>query len=377
MPIPITVIGRLLTTPILLFAVSYFAWKTYQRRSQGDQSMRVSVIIVCLFLMMADITATPPYSTWGLRATFEFAILQALVFAYFSFDQLLNSKGYRPVWRSRLCWGAVLASGLLAFINYFQQDNLGSFGDGEFFRPTLLFYTSYMLNYAVMSYVLICILRLYVENLRQYIEFTYFIRRLICMVGILILAICCSVLMETNLALSIFYGDTYRATLNQIYYAGWALSLLTLCFGLITPQAVFQRLFGPLERFSAERQRESWLSYLHERMMSITPHVQLQNEQLRPYRRLIEIGDARQVMWSHIPHHKDQVQPREEAECIFDLLRSQTVLVEPAALPTPAPSQANIVKYYVAIAKHLRKLEAGQATRQPRTVLPPPSRKVL
>src|SRR5687768_11110344 len=173
---PITVIGRLLTVPILFFAVSYFAWKTFQRRHQGDQSIRVSAVTICLFLLLADITATPPYSTWGLRATFEFAILQAMVFAYFSFDQLLNSKGYRPVWRSRLCWGAALASAVLAFLNYSQRDNLGSFGDGEFFRPTVLFYTSYMLNYAVMSYLLARILGLYLQNLRQYIEFTYFVR---------------------------------------------------------------------------------------------------------------------------------------------------------------------------------------------------------
>lgn len=321
--------------------------------------MRVSVIMVCLFFLVAIVFATPPYSTWGMRAAYEFALPQAIVFAYFGFDQLLNNTGYRPVWRSRLFWGTLLVSGILTLINYFQQDNLGSFGDGEFFRPTVLFYTSYCLNYALLTYLMIRILRLCLENLRHYIEFAYFVRRLICTLGIVILTVCCGLLMEANLILSIFFGTTYRGVLNPIYYTGWASALIVLTIGLATPQAIFKRLIAPLENLAVMRQqqREAQLSYLHARLMTITPHVELQNELLRPYRRTIEIGDARQVIWSHAESARQHVKARDEAEYIFDLLRNKIVLVEPADQIPPAPSRADITEYYVEVARHLQKLE--------------------
>lgn len=218
-----------------------------------------------------------------------------------------------------------------------------------------LYYGSYLANYGLYAYLLVHINLLYWRSLQRYTNLAYMIRRLVCMLGFI--AITCGIVLDL-----IQYLPVPIATLNVLLEPGSAIALsigfILVAIGFVLPQTWLIQAIGPLEQYVVYRQQRQYdqIRYLHQKMVQIVPGVHLQNEHLRDVRMLIEISDARQIIWSLVPH-EGLITPAEEAEQLFKLIRSQTIIDVPGEYIPQPTQQRNIVKHNIAVTKHLRRLE--------------------
>lgn len=93
-------------------------------------------------------------------------------------------------------------------------------------------------------------------------------------------------------------------------------------------------------------------------MVQIVPRVQLENQALRHLRMQIEIGDAREIIWSHIPL-AHAMNPKEEAKYLWSLLQSKQVLLQPGTYEPPSIPYETTT-YNLAVARHLKWQEQRQ-----------------
>lgn len=104
----------------------------------------------------------------------------------------------------------------------------------------------------------------------------------------------------------------------------------------------------PLQAWIRRRQAQRKLAIkeLHSTMIQIVPRVHLPNESRRDLRALIEIGDARAVIWSHIPQ-TTPLTPKQEVTVLTALIRDQitlTTIGQHIPPETRYPLEKNILK---------------------------------
>jgi hypothetical protein len=131
-------------------------------------------------------------------------------------------------------------------------------------------------------------------------------------------------------------GDRYRAQLNELYHA---LKIPIGLFQLISaaPAPLFIVVARPVEVWRARKQAQQrqLIQDLHAAMIRVVPHVHLPNETLRDLRAGVEIGDARDVIWSH--HLRTApITPRDEASLLRSLLRNNVILTQVGHHEPPA-----------------------------------------
>ncbi len=168
-----------------------------------------------------------------------------------------------------------------------------------------------------------------------------------------------AILLEINIYLYILYGDIYRTGINEIYHA-FKPTVAVLLLLASAPSSVLARLLTPIRYLLMRRQQKQQLcmQYLHQKLTQIVPSICLPLDQVRDVRILIEIGDAREVIWSHYLHSKP-ITAKEEAELLFSLLQQRVIMTRPGQYQPPA-IQDNLINHNVTVAQYLRKLEQGQ-----------------
>ena len=165
------------------------------------------------------------------------------------------------------------------------------------------------------------------------------------------------------------HGLRHKDTYNQLSCAEWRaftmlfnyggiLSLFLVLLG-IAPSACISALSIPLirskERHEAEQQ--ALLAYLHQRITQIVPSVRLPvPPTLSAVRSIVEIGDARDIILSHVhPHARDAAC---EAQYLASHLYHQRQITELGPF-TPPPIMGDAKAYYVLVAQQLQDLEGS------------------
>jgi len=111
-------------------------------------------------------------------------------------------------------------------------------------------------------------------------------------------------------------------------------------------------------------QQEKLLTYLHDKLMDIVPTLHLDMQGLEAAgleveledRMVNEIGDARELVYSHHVPQEVWKAPEEEAKLLHNLLQKQAV-IEKAGENGQPDEHVDLLGHNIAVAKHLRKLE--------------------
>jgi hypothetical protein len=133
--------------------------------------------------------------------------------------------------------------------------------------------------------------------------------------------------------------------------------------GYLLPDRFFRKVLGPIYAYDTvqQKRRQELLGYLHQTMVQIVPSVQLDCEQIQHLRVLIEISDARQVIWSQ-ERRTQPITPEDEANHLLQLIRTHTGYEKPGEYPPALMHDRKVVKYNLAVARHLKSLRGDSAT---------------
>ncbi len=276
--------------------------------------------------------------------------------AYFVTDQFLNNKFYLPILRHKvfLTVTALVIIGLL--LGYWSQDTFEEFLYLDPPHPTWTHFASGFFNYGIQLFLLSAILILYWRSLRHNQELTYIVRRLI-FIGSTLAGICGLLVVELNILLSLFSYTVYRHQMNQLAMFLQLLTIWPLILGFLLPRTLLLWLVRPLERSIAKRQlrQQATLSYLHRKMIQIVPTIHIEGSTLHDMRYIVEISDARNIIWSRVPYIR-LITPQVEAIYLLILLQKNTVIDKPGEYQQIVPDR-NIVRYNLAVAKYMRRYE--------------------
>jgi len=357
-----------------------FAWAAYlgYRLMRDRASMARSIVLRLLGSILFEfglIASSFFWQAFWLMPTLEILCLHSsFLFLYFASDQLLNNKPYLPLTRHRLFPLMLISISIGAILATLSRVRLEAFLVEPAFKLIPLYVVSYLWNYGLQLFFVIFTLKLYCQNLNRHTVLTYLVRRLICILSLLIAA--CSLLaIEGNLFLFLLGEKFFRLSLSQIIPAGETLAIWLLVASFIIPQDMMERIVQPVEASLAWRQ---WLQHdllysLHEMMIQIVPCVHLAYDEMQDVRVLIEISDARQIMWSHVSS-THPITVKEEARYLRYLLEHNRIITAPGSYQPPTTRLHSVMKHNIAVAKQLKQYERQGYIYSPSAfdTLPPP-----
>ena len=352
----------LITTLVIILLdftwVVMLGWRIYQDSNRISKPVIGNLLLGALLsLCTAGDVGT---GTW-LHALSVASLHYSLFLIYCAVDQLLNNRCW-PTTTRKLFLVTTTVVLIGSTLDYLGRCSLDAFIYDASFPASRLCYVTYHLNTGFRLTLLTFILLLYWRNLTQHSDPVYFIRRLICMLGFFIMT-CRFFATEIMLIAVPFHDHLTRALLRQIYVIDLPLSLILLTIGFSIPGRLLSRLAAPISNYISKRrqQEHELLCYLHRKIVQVVPDVQLPYTQVRDLRVLVEISDARQIIWSQ-EQVSGVMEPSTEAEHLFTLLEHGSVLHEPGIYPPPAVVHGTITQHYLAVAKHLKRLEQRSST---------------
>lgn len=350
----ITVI-RLLVLPTLLIALWYQIKHVSNDTNTLSRSSRRHYIVAGGLAGVAIASSVPrPPSLW-LHSICVLSTHQALLIYYFAVEQVASGTIVQ-LFKKRLYLCTTLTSLIVVTMSYAERSNLTWFVDNEPYDPTRMYYLSQILFYGVGLWIGILGIKQGIQFSRTIVLLQYKVRTWL-NIWVFVLITVGVITVETNLVLSLLDGDTYRRALNTLYHGlKIALGATLLMSGV--PSSALARVDVPLGYLARRRNqaRQRHITYLHERLTRVVPIVRLTLEHgEHAVRQRIEIGDARDIIWSHTKH-SGPVSPQEEAELLFALNQANVTFSQ------PGPYQAAVIphdgmQHNLAVARHLKKLE--------------------
>lgn len=358
-----SVVFRFIPVIINVLALLYF-FRDY-RRAKDDAGRRFVVNTAMIFLLMTVVCYNSFLESrhismsWWQYSLGNVAMHMAMVAAYFLDDQFLSGRVYslKTLVRHRVFWGSFIFTFLMAAADYVRSDQFSSITDPASFERSWLYATSHIGFHGGLVHGGTHTIVLFYRSLRRYTDFAFIGRCCIFMVGIGLGVFFASFAILNMLTASVI-DDRFQVAINTfIQNVGRVTVFPTFVLGFILPKSVYVRIGRPIARYMSWRQHQNQelLSYLHTRMIRIAPSVHLQNEQLRNARLLIEIGDARELIFSQIAH-PERLVARQEAVMLFELIRTNQAFDKPGR-HSPAEVEGDIVQHSLAVARHLKRFE--------------------
>ncbi len=334
------------------------ARKIYRERTPKQDPPPILKLLGALVLGVAWVISqmSPLSSSWQ-PILGHVALEYALLVTYSANSHILTGRPHylRRSILTRIVTVLALSS---VWLGYLSRGNVAHPFSGHPFTPTLQYCLYYSLVNGTVFLLFSLILNLYWKSFRQSNDFTYQARRGIGLVSITF-GLAASVLAEVSIILSIVYGAAYHSLLTIAFYS--LLPWVTLFpVAQAIPQPIVARVVQPLERHRAKR-REGLLRYLHTKMLQIVPGEQLSSESFDLVDALTEISGARRIIWTQ-GLHTESITAHEEARHLFHLLQEKKVIETAGKHNPPQTATSDVVRHNIAVAKHLRELEARIST---------------
>jgi hypothetical protein len=348
----ITEITRYIAIAVGLFA--FLVWKTIiKTRNDPDSSVSRRVAISTLALMVALISA-------GFRpVNFTFHILgiifvqQGLLFAYIVTDNVYGSKKYYHFWRNKKYVIYTIFSFAVVILDIARRNNnFGSFLDEDTYKPSIIYYSSYIIHYGISLLIIKSIINIDEKDMRdRTIDILpYKIRRYISLYGFKF-AYIAMIIVLFNITLSIIIGDKYRQDINNIYQLVRLIFVVLLITGLSGHEKMFKLIAYPMERYRSIKleKRNKLLLDFHQSINKVVD-AHLPNPSLSSHRIIYEISDIRDKVLSHFEMKNPD--PIVEAE----IFRNSIGRVQEFENPGPhkviqIPSDVE-EDYYTEVARH-------------------------
>ncbi len=331
--------------------------RIYRYRAHIACSIFVNVGISLCLGMLVNIGLAIPSSPWQLYLLELCCMHYCLMFIYFFSDQLLNDKLTFSIVAQPLFYITTILVVITAILGYFNHDYLQAVISNEPFIPHWKYSLFYIFYYGVQIYLGLLIAPLYWKRLRWGTEPTHFIRYTLAFMS-LFLSTFSNLLAELDFLLTMFRGPGLHSLLKYTNSEIRILTIIIFLSSVSLPQSWLVLLVKPLKHLHTlqKKQQAVLLNYLHAKMIQIVPTVHLHYEALHDIRIPIEISDARQIIWSWTPLAK-KISPRIEAQHLLSLLQQQVVITCPGIHQQPMMCHYNIIRYNLAVAKHLKKFE--------------------
>jgi len=346
------------TVNILLLV--WFAYLGYRlRRDRAPMARSIVLKLLGSIILELGLSVSSHFLPvfWWMQILQIMCLHCSLLLVYLASDQLLNNKPYLLLTKHWLFPLMLISISIGATLDALSNYHLEAFLVDPAFQPAPLYIASYLWNYGLQLCLVVFTLSLYWQSLDRHTALTYLIRRLICTLSFFIAA--CSLLaIVINLFLFLLGEKVFRLPLSQIVPLGETLVVWLLVASFTIPQDAMERAVQPVESSLAWRQ---WLQHdllysLHEKMIQVVPCVHLAYDEMQDVRVLIEISDARQIMWSHIPL-THPITVKEEARYLLYLLRQNIVITAPSTYQPLPTRQRNVIKHNLAVAKRLKHYE--------------------
>jgi hypothetical protein len=345
-------LGVVLLSSLLLFV----GYKIYQDRQRLHKpvvrKMLCAGILIIIWLLVVQ---QQPLLLWQHILAACSAQYGVLLY-YCAIDQMLNNKRHRPVIRSRVFPATTLLVMIVVILDFRLGDHQPAFGACPY-KLTSISYTETALNYFGSLYLDALIVWDYAKDLRRHTNLIYTARRSFCLLGFLV-NLLGLLLLEGSLFLSLLAKDTHCREISSIYELSMILMAVLLVGGYALPDRFFSKALGPISAYVTwqQKRRQELLGYLHQTMVQIVPSVQLDCEQVQNLRVLIEISDARQVIWSQ-ERRTQPITAEDEANHLLQLIRTHTEYDKPGEHPPALTHDRKIVKHNLAVARHLKSLQ--------------------
>jgi len=170
---------------------------------------------------------------------------------------------------------------------------------------------------------------------------------------------CIAMLLASTAATRVIPSYDGVAVRHAVFWVGWPAVSLTFVVGAFTLRRVYTTLAGVLTRCwqgHHERQRAA-LDLLHASMMRIVPNAyqSLAGTDDRLLDQLLDISDARRLLWSHI-RNDGHVVAHTEARELGRLMAQGRVLRHVGPYPVP-PAPPEPMAYNLAVVRALRRWE--------------------
>jgi hypothetical protein len=286
----------------------------------------------------------------------------AILFSYCALEQLFKNSPYQAPWNTKRFIFISAWSGLLLLVMSQDAGNLGLLNEGDPYHRNFFFYAYQYVYYTGVIWLVWINIRVVWDTLYEIGDTSQYIRWILLLVGFSFALFGVGVVAEISLFISILSGDTYRSTFSDMYHISFVVSFLMIAIGVLAPKKIYTPLADIFERND-----EKLLLYLSNKLLQIVPDVRFKNEQIRMsmplVASLIEISDARRIIWSNTAHYKNIVTTFEEAQRFMELIanRAEFKAVGPYILPSVFNGSER--RHYIAVAKKLKKAERSMYTK--------------
>jgi len=351
----VSLIDPVTVSTLFLIWAAYLAYRL--RRDRAPMARSIFLKLLGSIVLELGLSASSYFLlvSWWMETLEIMCLHYSLLLLYLASDQLVNNKPYSPLTRHRLFPLMFTSISIGATLGALCGCHLEAFLVDPAFQPTPVYVASYLCNYGLQLCFVVFTLRLYWQSLDQHAALTYLVRRLMCTLSFFI-ATCSLLAIESNLLLFLLGEKNFRLPLSQIVAIGETLVVWLLVASFTIPQEVMERAVQPVEHSLAWRQ---WLQHdllysLHEKIIQVVPCVHLAYHDMQDVRILIEISDARQIIWSHVPS-THPITVKEEARYLLRLLQQNIIITAPGDHQPFATRQGNVMKHNLAVAKRLKR----------------------
>lgn len=339
---------------VLIGVFLFLAYKIYQDRYRiGMPVLRTLLVAVACFIIWTLVIRFHPLHLWQ-RIVAAGSAQYGAFFYYMAVKQMFKHERPRSISSWKGFWITSLVVGIIIVLDILLRGQ-ATFDSLHPYTPSWFFYTEAFLSYSYLLFLDGLIVKVYLVSLQRN---TYLIDQgrfglcLLAFFGTLLGLL----LVEVNLLLALLHHEEYRVLLNSLYHLILVLMAPFVALSYILPNAFFVKILRPLSAYKTfhQRRQQALLRSLHQTMVRIVPGVQLRCEPVHDLRILIEISDARQVIWSFQQHLKS-ITPQEEAKYLLHLIHNNTVLMAPGEYSPPPTILKNIIKHNVIVAKRLQR----------------------
>ncbi len=346
-----TILGVLVSVALLFYL--YRAYVIYRRSIVTSVPPIWKLVVSGVLIVVTAVGYATPQAPLWLHLIRITTLPAALILSYSANCWLLTNQPHH-IQHDAACRLIALLVLVAVVLGILTRDNLGLITTTEEFEPTLTYYAHY--GVVVATLVIPCVLLVQVvwRSLGQSHDLTYRLRRQVTLLTF-IGALVSMLIVAANLVLSMIYGDTYRPMLNRVHQRIIPLlGIMPLINAM--PQVLLKPVVLPLQRYHCvrERRKQALLHILHEHMIAIVPHVQLPDVPGNPVRMEIEIGDARDVIWSYLNQARP-LTPAEEAAHLLRLRSEHQVLSQPGPFQPPLMAPGTIHTHNLEVARRLQR----------------------
>lgn len=358
--------GQVTTIILHGVAILFLMYRIYRADSLVGKQISTKIFLTYLLLMVVNYNIyqgkMQRLVPWWLYISGHVSIHLATIIGYFILQQFLNNRMYTigQIIRDKVFLIGMCFSGIMVFVDFLRQDLTISIWNVKEFERSWAYMTSYVLFSAVLLYGGAVVIKLFWSGLQRYNEPSFALRTWVNIIGYAVGNVVCTVAI-VNIVLAFLLNHPYRMLVMQLIEdVGMPIVFLLILLGSLLPNRFYKWASRPLiiYRNWQQQQQQELLAYLHARMVQIVPRVHLENQALRHLRMDIEIGDAREMIWSHVPLARS-MKPKEEAKHLWSLLQSKQVLLQLGACELP-PMPFETTTYNLAVARHLKRQEQRQ-----------------